>query len=263
VVFYRVLYSSERWATVEGEAGLQRALARKAPRVIYHMPATTYRCQACPAAGPWGDGWVAWERYNARHQLRGEGPDIYCSMACCRAQNPEAGPPHWMDTNEEPVPVECRRAAYQALREERARKKSMNEHRQCPMPDWPGDKHCRWCALPLDPAVDGKARSWHAACVPVYFQHTRLDDQLAFLLGRDGRRCGMPGCTATHGLEVDHKVPLWSVDQTLPLEQLRFYYGPGNLWLLCPACHKAKTKREAAERAAQRRFAAAQPALPL
>lgn len=63
-------------------------------------------------------------------------------------------------------------------------------------------------------------------------------------------------------LEVDHKTPLWSVAD-LPDQERRWYFGPGNLWLLCPACHKAKTKREAAERAAQRRFAAAQPSLPL
>jgi hypothetical protein len=61
-------------------------------------------------------------------------------------------------------------------------------------------------------------------------------------------------------LEVDHRTPLWEVAH-LPPDERRPYFGPENLWLLCPACHKAKTKREAAERAAQRRFAKAQ--LPL
>lgn len=63
-------------------------------------------------------------------------------------------------------------------------------------------------------------------------------------------------------LEVDHKVALWTVAH-LPDDERRWYFGPGNLWLLCPRCHKAKTKREAAERAAQRRFQKAQPRLPL
>lgn len=63
-------------------------------------------------------------------------------------------------------------------------------------------------------------------------------------------------------LEVDHRTALWEVAH-LPPDERRWYFGPENLWLLCPACHKAKTKREAADRAAQRRFAAAQPALPL
>lgn len=66
----------------------------------------------------------------------------------------------------------------------------------------------------------------------------------------------------TSALEVDHRTPLWEVAD-LPDEERRWYFGPGNLWLVCPACHKAKTKREAARRAAQRRFEAAQPALPL
>ena len=62
-------------------------------------------------------------------------------------------------------------------------------------------------------------------------------------------------------LEVDHKVPLWSVAD-LPDDERRWYFGPGNLWLLCPACHKAKTKREAAQRAHERRLAVAQLAMP-
>lgn len=56
-------------------------------------------------------------------------------------------------------------------------------------------------------------------------------------------------------LELDHRVALWKV-QDLPDDQRRPYFGPRNLWLLCPAHHKLKTKREAAERAAIKRKAA-------
>lgn len=63
-------------------------------------------------------------------------------------------------------------------------------------------------------------------------------------------------------LEVDHRVPLWSVAH-LPDEERRWYFGPGNLWLLCPKHHKEKTRREAAERAALKAFAKAQLVLPL
>lgn len=49
-------------------------------------------------------------------------------------------------------------------------------------------------------------------------------------------------------LEVDHDVPLWSVWHLETWERAR-YYGPTNLRLRCTACHKAKSKREAAERA--------------
>lgn len=52
-------------------------------------------------------------------------------------------------------------------------------------------------------------------------------------------------------LEVDHRVPLWKV-ANLPDDERRAYFGPPNLWLLCPACHKAKTKREATERSTVR-----------
>lgn len=62
-------------------------------------------------------------------------------------------------------------------------------------------------------------------------------------------------------LEVDHRVPLWEVAD-LSDDERRWYFGPGNLWLLCPKCHKAKTRREAARRAHERRMAAAQLALP-
>lgn len=61
-------------------------------------------------------------------------------------------------------------------------------------------------------------------------------------------------------LEVDHFIPLWSVAH-LPDDERRWYFGPDNLWLLCPTCHKFKTKREAAQRAHERRMAKAQMTL--
>lgn len=68
--------------------------------------------------------------------------------------------------------------------------------------------------------------------------------------------------TRVSALELDHRIPLWSVAD-LPDEERRWYFGPGNLWLLCPSHHKDKTKREAAERAAIRAFDKAQARLPL
>ena len=63
-------------------------------------------------------------------------------------------------------------------------------------------------------------------------------------------------------LEVDHRVPLWSVAD-LPDEERRWYFGPDNLWLLCPTHHGLKTAREAAYRAEIKRFDKAQRPLPL
>lgn len=265
MIWFRVHYASGRSEAVLGKAALEHALARKTPRVILHEVALIFRCQVCGELGPWGPGWIGWTRYHERHQLRGDGDDIYCSEACARAENPLRHWPDWMNVHDEPRPPAHRRALYEARWEERKRKRSTTDHRKVPMPEYPGRGHCTWCAGKLDPAVDGRRLSWHETCLGVYFLHTRLDNQFAFLKERDGPVCAWPDCEITtyQGLEVDHKVPLWSVDQTLPLEELRWFYGPGNLWLLCGPHHKAKTKREAAERAAQRRFNAAQRALPL
>lgn len=62
-------------------------------------------------------------------------------------------------------------------------------------------------------------------------------------------------------LVVDHVIPLWWVALYVPREESRPYFGPDNLQLLCSRCHAIKTAREAAERAALKRFAKAQ--LPL
>lgn len=64
-------------------------------------------------------------------------------------------------------------------------------------------------------------------------------------------------CYRSRALEVDHRIPLWEVAH-LPDDERRWYFGPGNLWLLCPPCHKAKTRREAARRAFEKRMAIAQ-----
>lgn len=60
--------------------------------------------------------------------------------------------------------------------------------------------------------------------------------------------------TRVCALEVDHRTPLWSIAHLRP-DDRRPFFGPDNLWLLCPTCHKAKSRREAAERAAVRRAA--------
>lgn len=64
-------------------------------------------------------------------------------------------------------------------------------------------------------------------------------------------------------LEVDHVIPLWLVAIEIPPDERRHFFGPDNLQLLCGACHKIKTKREAGERAALKAFTKAQLPLPL
>jgi 5-methylcytosine-specific restriction endonuclease McrA len=108
----------------------------------------------------------------------------------------------------------------------------------------------------------GRRTMWHADCADAFLLATNLYRQQRFLRERDGPLCQWPGCDQP-GHEVDHKIPLWSVDQSLPIDQLRWFYGPENQWRLCGPHHKIKTAREAAQRAAERRAEAAQAILPL
>lgn len=94
---------------------------------------------------------------------------------------------------------------------------------------------------PTDPVVGKAWRDW-TDLDRAYGEHWRVWQEIA--------------------LEVDHRVPLWEIAD-LPDEERRPYFGPSNLWLLCPRHHKEKTAREAARRAAIRRDAAAQLRLDL
>lgn len=55
------------------------------------------------------------------------------------------------------------------------------------------------------------------------------------------------------GWEADHVVPLWSVDRSLSWEAIKHFWSLENLQTLCVACHRAKSAREAAQRADSRR----------
>ena len=90
-----------------------------------------------------------------------------------------------------------------------------------------------------DPAVMGYAfRDIHD---PNYVRHP---DMLMLGMRQD--------ITRVTALQVDHRIPLWMV-RDLPDAERRWYYGPGNLWLLCDACHKIKNASEARMRALARR----------
>lgn len=126
-------------------------------------------------------------------------------------------------------------------------------------------------------------------CLEAFFLHTRPENQRAHLMRRDGPRCAdcheakgrwadraevHPGTRAWSGweriyppaiyagpfcriqwsgdIELEHNVPLWSVAH-LPDDERSVYFGPVNLVFRCAACHAAKTRLEAAERAVLRR----------
>lgn len=154
--------------------------------------------------------------------------------------------------------------------------------RSFPMPVWAnrGDGWCAWCGE----TVAKPARTWHPPCLTAYQLHTWPDVQRHHVVRRDGETCwdckaapekwvrdryvttigidrkkerwpeGEPlpryvGIRRAVALELEHETPLWSVAH-LPPEERRPFFGPENLRLRCPPCHKAKTAREAAERAA-------------
>jgi 5-methylcytosine-specific restriction endonuclease McrA len=121
---------------------------------------------------------------------------------------------------------------------------------------------CRVCTLHVQPAKNGRVRSWHDGrpsvdgsglepnCLHRYKIAQRRSYALNYLVKRDGRTCAR--CKATRGkryawLHVDHIVPLADGGAN----------DESNLQLLCPDCHKTKTATEAGARAARKRNAAA------
>lgn len=119
--------------------------------------------------------------------------------------------------------------------------------------------------------LPGRRRSWCSdACVDLwniaaagqaaYAHLVQIHGQICWGCGereQDGTRWTSTGeqpCRVPIVLEVEHVRPLWSLTD-LERTQLRWWL-PYNLQLLCPPCHKAKSAREAAERAAAKRAAA-------
>lgn len=106
---------------------------------------------------------------------------------------------------------------------------------------------CSMCAAP----PPGRRTSWCSDdCVNLWLVATRPKAALHQLVALHGHRCWSCGHHADE-LDVDHIRPLWSLDD-LERTELRWWL-PFNLQLLCPNCHKAKTRAEAAAWALARR----------
>ena len=137
-------------------------------------------------------------------------------------------------------------------------------------------------------------RRWHPECVEAFFIATRSVNQRDACWRRDQGKCAACGVVASrvgwrvvgpahhwpdtrhqrlglrpapytsirrdtlHDWDADHIKPLWSAPRDLGLADRDQWFGVGNLQTLCRPCHKAKSAREAAERATVKR-----PALPL
>lgn len=163
-------------------------------------------------------------------------------------------------------------AWYRTREAERARDRAGRERRDAvrkpPPPPFKGTKGvCSLCGA----ALTGRRTSWCSdACVELWFIATTPSNAHGQLVAIHGRGCWACGATTRNGerlddwrpveerlvgppapwpveLEVDHIRPLWSLTDGERTE-LRWWL-PFNLQLLCPECHKTKTKAEAALRA--------------
>lgn len=114
--------------------------------------------------------------------------------------------------------------------------------RKCPIPFMhKGPGFCGWCGEPVEGAA------WHPACRAAHQLHTNRDKQYAFLVARDGEKCGC-GQDCDGKLEVEHNIPLWKI-MHMPALERRWYFGPENLKLRAKRCHAIKSGRERSESA--------------
>lgn len=98
-----------------------------------------------------------------------------------------------------------------------------------------------------------RRRTWCSdTCVDLWLLATMPAVATSQLLELHGDTCW--ACDGPGPLELEHVRPLWSLTPA-ERKQLRWWL-PYNLQLLCVPCHKAKSKREAGERAALRRAGA-------
>ncbi len=112
----------------------------------------------------------------------------------------------------------------------------------------------RLCSLCGEAVPKGRQTWCGQDCVDTWNLAASPDAARAHLVKLLGPTCqGCDGALepAFYFCELDHVRPLWSLDDEERLE-LRWWL-PFNLQLLGPKCHRAKTAREAGERAALRR----------
>ena len=133
-------------------------------------------------------------------------------------------------------------------------------------------KLCRLCGRGDLPT---RRHSWHPRCAAVIQAAIFPYSGLAWTLRRQRGRCatcpavlavweppsdwelgrnpdhrGYWNRSAQLPSEVDHRIPLWRIAMMeSPRDSALRWWLPGNLQALCRPCHRAKTKREAAERA--------------
>lgn len=132
----------------------------------------------------------------------------------------------------------------------------MSEHRIPPKPSWfdtVPEGTCRWCGQGVGLTKTGRPSKsrWHSHCFDEYELLFWPSSTRKAVWKRDKGRCANCGTQCDkkgkNGWDLDHKTPLIEADGSLSFWQMP------NLQTLCKVCHKAKTSREATERAARRK----------
>jgi 5-methylcytosine-specific restriction endonuclease McrA len=295
LTFWRIYYrqrggcmSANPTEVVEGEEERDRIMARRSPKAVHYELAKMHTCSRCGFEGPWTKEWSwfgSWKMIDESRPVK-----KFCSPACAKKMPVRKPKPdgiswkeHQVPMTMEAVPHDEKRSTWDALH---AAREAPTKHRKVPMPDVkPGSGSCRWCALPIyhdrgkKKGLLAENRSWHTPCYNEYLRFTDRNAQAHFLRDRDGPWCAICGPAEGRWVgkriwhdpvketgvteiewsfttEVDHIIPLWKAADYQDWLTRRRLYGPENLWLICGSCHKAKTRLEAAERAARKRAAA-------
>lgn len=182
---------------------------------------------------------------------------------------PPVSADRWPGRDASEEELEAWRSRREAARaRDRAASARRDAVRKPPPPPFKGTP--RVCAM-CGEGLTGRRTSWCSdACVELWFIATTPASAHGQLVAIHGLGCWACGATTRNGerlddwrpedertvgppapwsiqLEVDHIRPLWSLTDDERAE-LRWWL-PFNLQLLCPACHKAKTRAEAALRA--------------
>lgn len=129
-------------------------------------------------------------------------------------------------------------------------------HRKPPKPihyDNAAAGYCRFCGeiILTDKGRHNRRANWHKPCVAAYKRIYWPRETRKAVFKRDGGIC----CDC--GLVCDNKSEPWEVDHIRPLYEangdIDFWKMP-NLATRCLDCHKQKSAREAAQRAAARKL---------
>lgn len=94
--------------------------------------------------------------------------------------------------------------------------------------------------------------AWHACCVAAWKLWTDPTRQAPLIRRLGRRRCGLTGELLARKAEIDHRVPLvtaWREHRQTPWPALLRFWGIPNLQAVNKDAHRAKSAREAVQRA--------------